>query len=479
MKIEVRNFGPIKKGQIDLDKRFTVFVGYNNSGKTYMSQLLWGLSSFDFFQHFNGGRYIDIEIATDSTIVITNELISKIIEGYEKYVKFNIIPDLFNVLDNYFQVDHLSVLFKDFSIKKIESSSFSSFSTSDSNLGYYVTKEKGTLRVSIKKSNYVPNSYKSTDTDRHYYHLYNKSISYIDIIKIEIFNVLFNFMFDKHPEDFFLPANRIFYPSYYKYIYSVAKEEKDIIDDKLRRNENIDSIKVLSKRPYTKAMDGLIEKVYDLNKNITISSNYEDLLIGLKEIIGGEIILKSAEGIAPIEFFLKLDNGKELDMYMSSSSANQLATLYLYFKFWAVAENNFLIIDEPEENLHPENQIKLVNLLMKFADRGNKVLITTHSPLITDHVNNYANLTYLNETGVNTEQLITDGNMNMASVKNLKHADYGVYFFNGDSIKEYEVGDYGAYFRDFQIAEDKVKNISNILKENIYNNINSDAEKPL
>ena len=43
MKLKVRNLGPIRQGEIDLDKRFYVFVGYNNSGKTYMSQLLWSL----------------------------------------------------------------------------------------------------------------------------------------------------------------------------------------------------------------------------------------------------------------------------------------------------------------------------------------------------------------------------------------------------------------------------------------------------
>jgi predicted ATPase len=38
MKLTVNNLGAIKKGTIDLDKSVYLFVGYNNSGKTYMSK---------------------------------------------------------------------------------------------------------------------------------------------------------------------------------------------------------------------------------------------------------------------------------------------------------------------------------------------------------------------------------------------------------------------------------------------------------
>jgi predicted ATPase len=47
-----------------------------------------------------------------------------------------------------------------------------------------------------------------------------------------------------------------------------------------------------------------------------------------------------------------------------------------------------LIIDEPEMNLHPEAQVKLLEILTMAVNRGLKVLITTHSPYITDHLTN-------------------------------------------------------------------------------------------
>jgi predicted ATPase len=43
MKISVENLGTIKKGEISLDKDLTIFTGENNSGKSYMAYLCYGV----------------------------------------------------------------------------------------------------------------------------------------------------------------------------------------------------------------------------------------------------------------------------------------------------------------------------------------------------------------------------------------------------------------------------------------------------
>ena len=138
-------------------------------------------------------------------------------------------------------------------------------------------------------------------------------------------------------------------------------------------------IRQLAKQPYTLPMDMLTEMIYKFNtRNVQIKNLYTEQLYVLRELLGGDIILKSSEGIAPVEFFLKTKDGKELDMYLSSSSVNQLATLYLYFKYWVHEDENFLFIDEPEQNLHPKSQLELLDSLIEFTqekDKSNRVLI--------------------------------------------------------------------------------------------------------
>ena len=45
MIIHIRNFGKIESADIDLGN-LTIFVGENNSGKTYIMQLIYGLINF-------------------------------------------------------------------------------------------------------------------------------------------------------------------------------------------------------------------------------------------------------------------------------------------------------------------------------------------------------------------------------------------------------------------------------------------------
>lgn len=50
-------------------------------------------------------------------------------------------------------------------------------------------------------------------------------------------------------------------------------------------------------------------------------------------------------------------------------------------------KNDLLIIDEPELNLHPENQRKVARLFARLVNCGIKVFITTHSDYIIKEIN--------------------------------------------------------------------------------------------
>lgn len=191
--------------------------------------------------------------------------------------------------------------------------------------------------------------------------------------------------------------------------------------------------------------------------------------------MGGEIITKNAEGIGLNEFKLKMDSGEELDLYLSSSAANQLTTLYLYLKYWVNDENNFLIMDEPEENLHPKHQIALLDILMQFANQNNnRVLITTHSSLLAESINNHIQIGKLQDLGEDVEKIVQENNLNISLNDNLRPDDFGVYFFGNNTITPYDVDDYGVFFRDFKQEEDKVASTAQVLSEHIYHSLRKD-----
>ena len=76
-----------------------------------------------------------------------------------------------------------------------------------------------------------------------------------------------------------------------------------------------------------------------------------------------------------------------LEMQVASSMVKELAPLYLCLRY-LVEPDELLIIDEPEMNLHPAAQVQIIEFLAMLVQAGLKVLITTHSPYIVDHLSN-------------------------------------------------------------------------------------------
>ena len=124
MKIQFKNLGPLKSGEIDISKRVNLFVGYNNSGKTYASLLLWSLfdyetKPFEFKKNelnFNFefvGNPIEIEITSAIAESATDEYISQIIKTS--------VPSTFNVTANDEIVKRLKIDFNEDALDAIKS----------------------------------------------------------------------------------------------------------------------------------------------------------------------------------------------------------------------------------------------------------------------------------------------------------------------------------------------------------------------
>ena len=185
--------------------------------------------------------------------------------------------------------------------------------------------------------------------------------------------------------------------------------------------------------------------------------------------MGGKIEFEQQEGVSLPKFLFEMKDSKKIELHLASSSTNQLASLYLFIKYNpAVFEKTLLILDEPEENLHPENQLKLLDVLIKFADRGNSVLFTTHSPLVANALNNYYMASYRRENGVN-DLPSSDVLLPFYSPLNISSSDFGVYFFGHGRVTEYKSSRFGAYFSDFSETENKLKLMTDALRGGIFN----------
>lgn len=75
-----------------------------------------------------------------------------------------------------------------------------------------------------------------------------------------------------------------------------------------------------------------------------------------------------------------------LPMPLSSAVVTELLPLALILQ--RPLQPTFLVYEEPEAHLHPELQRKLARLLVRMARRGTQLLITTHSDVFVQEINN-------------------------------------------------------------------------------------------
>lgn len=106
---------------------------------------------------------------------------------------------------------------------------------------------------------------------------------------------------------------------------------------------------------------------------------FADLALALERSLLGGAVRATEHGEL---HFVPAGAAVSLPVHMAASVVKSLASLTFYLRHIARA-GDFLIIDEPELNLHPDAQRKVARFLGRLIRRGFKVMISTHSDFVT------------------------------------------------------------------------------------------------
>ena len=102
------------------------------------------------------------------------------------------------------------------------------------------------------------------------------------------------------------------------------------------------------------------------------------------EMLMGKVVVKK-ETLPVIQY--KPDGVETaIPLYVSSSIITEVSPILLLFK--SNIDFKSIIIEEPEAHLHPGLQQQMARLLINLVNRGTPVWITTHSDTILQHINN-------------------------------------------------------------------------------------------
>lgn len=497
MKLIVKNFGAIKEIEIDLSKKVYLFVGYNNTGKTYLSNLLYNIFDKKSLSDFSDSDYNQIPDDLGDEIVLDPTWVSSLLISFGKYLSEIVIPKSLKVNKSHFTVANLIIEFeyKEDELKEpdLKSGGF---------IGIQKKDEGEANEINIFTLNKPINSLTALITHKSQEEIYgalpngffdniprNKFERDINSVKKNIGKSLthsiLNLLIQNKETPFLLPANRIFLlenaDELVSQDYARKKEMAEIfmeaLDSKSLGKQSLRDLlakKAESKHPTHIAK--LIELISELRNNKDEefiekgNSFYDDLLQKIANIMGGQVIMtKTAPNAAWTEKFQIKTMEDTLNFYLASSSVNQLALLFQYLKYWAKQQENFLMIDEPEINLHPENQIMLVNLLLQFANvNGNKLLLTTHSPLVAETLNNYLILDKVKESNIKVNGEFDNMPYFDTNIK-LNDNEVAIYSFTKDgSIIPYDFQKYSVFFKTFNQEIGKIAEIKSILTDHLY-----------
>ena len=409
MIIKFKNLGPIESGEIDFNdlKGINLIIGKNNTGKTYLSNLLYTYFKVRERQNIKMNEVIGIrfkDILSDSDY----ETIKDYFENkYEKEIK-DTLPQVFHTSKD---------TFKDFEIEVDLSDEILEFKKLDDDTIIYFREMRKTIKLkkSEDKIEYLMEDYDENKGKR--YIIYNRKIEEEEAKQIIFGYFLHIKFFQKIYKFHSFPAERSGVVLFYK---QLLEERSDVLRElELGNSENIGKISRYSEpvNDYVK----FLNSISDRSKGLTELDIYKKLNTELKEILGGEVII-DLEG----NIMFRMNEKKIIDIGMVSSTVKTLTGFYLYLKYFAM-ERDIIFIDEIELNLHPENQRKIMKLINYLSKQGIKFIIGTHSPIITEEIDNMLlfekvkdkiNSEEMKEYGINSEYGLKTSDINVFHLHN-------------------------------------------------------------
>ena len=411
MIIKFKNLGPIESGEIDFNdlKGINLIIGKNNTGKTYLSNLLYCYLKSKFqVTIFLKGCFIKEE-----ECILNYEILK---QNYEKQLVLEIqkqLPLIFHANSDFSKNFYIEIdLSEEIENFKNENYEIKTLITSEKKI--IITKKVGNKITFEERESY----FNSEDYLDDIFDLGDKFTEYEK--KLIGLNTLLSKKLYKRDdaEIYFFPAER----SGAILFYNQLLENRNNILRNLELSQDMSLLKNISR--YSEPVNEYIIRLNQLEEyeNKEETKIYRNLVkdIDIQNIVEGEKIIKSNQII------YKNENDVELNMGLVSSTVKTLAGFFLYLKYQA-QKGDIIFIDEIELNLHPENQRKIMKLINYLSKQGIKFIISTHSPIITEEIDNMLlfekvkdkiNSEEMKEYGINSEYGLKTSDINVFHLHN-------------------------------------------------------------
>jgi predicted ATPase len=432
----------LRNATLDL-RQFTVVIGKNNTNKTYMAYSVYALLdgmnmsmrlnnlvyTRDRFENTISFKFegINLQIIKEAISESTRKTILNLSNFFQESKKFAFED---SVIDVSFTDEEIRLACINAADKLVF------FNFFDFELERIWSEEDATLHLRMKKN---PKNQNNLELD-----LGNDSTEEETDRTLQLVQLLSYFIVQElAPSPFALPAERnsliLTYQTLFLNRYDLLSSERNSIAEEPMLPFKKDTS--FLPKPIEDYLDFLIQLTLNpkrrQNRNSIRSSsenfrNLAELLIS--KLYSGTLVELRDDSTGSKQIVLRLDDSHEIEFHNASTSIKQLTSLVFYLQYKA-RPGSFLIIDEPEMNLHPESQAILVEILAILSTLGVRVLLTTHSPYVLAHLNN---LIASNQTNSSDRLFLKDKRaaiplsnvsayeIEKGSLTNLKDEEFGI-----------------------------------------------------
>lgn len=372
--MKIKNLGPIKECEINLGQQ-TILMGKNNSGKTYISYIIYGLykrierQTLKFLKEYLSDKDLNSDIQKfnidkkDFLKFLQNQILDDLNNNFS-----NDLPAIFNTSKQEFKdtsiifsaedlKDHIARLLN----RKFKKTSVN-FKSRTSLLKVEMTDDSSYWKFQFDELEL----YLSTEFDDD-----TRDISYIELLSF----LLNESVLSKH-NIVYIPAERNGI-NVFRNELTLKRSNKtfELEDEREIIKYPIpiaDYMKYLTWINFRSQSKDFIYDSTDLGQRFA-----KDILKGKYEIDENNNEIYYREIYSSNENSIKFKK-KKIPLQISSSSTKSLYGLEYYVQFLH-SEGDLLIIDEPEMNLDPQNQKEIAELLIDLSRSGVKLIISTHS----------------------------------------------------------------------------------------------------
>lgn len=384
MKLDFKNLGPINEGSIRVNS-LTLLCGPNNSGKTYITNILYFL-----IRYRRNDTLSLLRNALNEMVINETECLELDILDLYKRSNINLENSRFKRLllrSLAITSDLHRDLLLDFDIPFNDQWIQKSI---DAKRGrFHAKKEAGSTVITIKQiSQEVAEELSQGVLFKKHRLLTGDARVTIRQLTMDILSSAFG------GGVFCLSAERSGLITFKNELEFYKKEVNKLLE-KLELTEPDDFFnQEFFARDYPESVEvgaHLLEDIPNLirrNHKSKLIETYPQLLILLENITGGSYKLDDIDNL-----IFELDDDISLKVTEASTSIKSLALLWVWVCFIA-REGSTLLIDEPELNLHPKNQRLLARFISELVKAKVNVFITTHSDYIIREFNSLILMQY-------------------------------------------------------------------------------------